>query len=197
VDAARASLDFDRARADASIAAAGLMLLLGRPADQPSLALATSNAPSPACASVPDLVREALVARPDVRAAEIGVEAAASRLGWERSRILALTAVLDANGRGTEGFEMGPGIDLRLPILNRNQGGHARRRHAFMAGRGGADAEPKHRRPPGPAVHDRRFRRGGARICTETAQFHMNGLARIGYPARCTRADDRRGPASR
>ena len=43
-----------------------------------------------------------------------------------RSRILALTAVLDANGQGREGFEMGPGVDVGLPLFNRNQGPRAR-----------------------------------------------------------------------
>ncbi len=66
------------------------------------------------------------MSRPDVRAAEIGVAAAAARLGWEETRILTLTAVLDSNGAGREGFEMGPGIDVGLPIFNTNQGGRAR-----------------------------------------------------------------------
>lgn len=54
------------------------------------------------------------------------MEAAGARLGWQRSRILALTAVLDANARGTDGFEAGPGVDIGLPLFNRNQGGVAR-----------------------------------------------------------------------
>ncbi len=45
-------------------------------------------------------MKRALAARPDLRAAELTVEAAAARLGWEESRILTLTAVLDANGEG-------------------------------------------------------------------------------------------------
>ena len=40
--------------------------------------------------------------------------------------MLALIGVLDANGRGTEGFEMGPGVNVDIPIFNRNQGGSAR-----------------------------------------------------------------------
>jgi cobalt-zinc-cadmium efflux system outer membrane protein len=72
------------------------------------------------------LLDAALASRPDVRAAELTIEAAGARLGWERSRTLALTAVLDSNGRGTEGFEMGPGIDVGLPFFNRNQGGVSR-----------------------------------------------------------------------
>ena len=71
-------------------------------------------------------MKGALAARPDLRAAELTVEAAAARLGWEKSRILTLTAVLDANGEGTEGFESGPGFDISLPIFNRNQGGRLR-----------------------------------------------------------------------
>ena len=61
-----------------------------------------------------------------MRAAELGVESAAARVGWERSRILTLTAVLDANGQGRDGFETGPGVDANLPIFNHNQGGRAR-----------------------------------------------------------------------
>jgi cobalt-zinc-cadmium efflux system outer membrane protein len=37
-----------------------------------------------------------------------------------------LTAVLDANGHGLQGFEAGPGVDISLPLFNRNQGGRLR-----------------------------------------------------------------------
>ena len=36
--------------------------------------------------------------------------------------MLALTAVLDANGQGREGFEMGPGLDVGLPALQSQPG---------------------------------------------------------------------------
>ena len=71
-------------------------------------------------------LNDALASRPDVRAAELGIEAATARARWERSRVLALIGLLDANGEGTEGFEMGPGITVELPLFNRNQGGTAR-----------------------------------------------------------------------
>ena len=64
----------------------------------------------------------AFAARPDLRAAEIAIEEAGARLGWERSKILNLTAMLDANGEGKEGFEMGPGLQLELPLFNWNNG---------------------------------------------------------------------------
>lgn len=67
-------------------------------------------------------LEEALASRPDVRAAEIGIEAAAQRARWERSRVLALIGILDANANGAEGFEAGPGINVDLPLFSRNQG---------------------------------------------------------------------------
>ena len=126
VDAARGQQDVERGAYDVAIARDRLRLLLGLTTDASPFELAPPAAPAAACGPTADLLREALVARPDVRAAELGVEAAAARLGWERSRILTLTAVLDANGQGREGFEAGPGLDASLPIFNRNQGGRAR-----------------------------------------------------------------------
>jgi cobalt-zinc-cadmium efflux system outer membrane protein len=73
-----------------------------------------------------DLVTEALAARPDLRAAELAIEAAGKRARWERSRIFSISAILDANAKGTKGFEAGPGVQAELPILNRNRGGISR-----------------------------------------------------------------------
>jgi cobalt-zinc-cadmium efflux system outer membrane protein len=88
----------------------------------------TASAAYEAAPCVVDETRlnEALASRPDVRAAELGIEVATARARWERSRVLALVGVLDANGKGTEGFEMGPGVNIDLPLFNRNQGGKAR-----------------------------------------------------------------------
>ena len=69
-----------------------------------------------------DLLKQAFAARPDLRAAELAIETAAKRAKWERSKILSISALLDANAKGTEGFEAGPGIQAELPILNRNKG---------------------------------------------------------------------------
>ena len=48
------------------------------------------------------------------------------RAGLERSRIMTLSALLDANGEGRDGFELGPGLAVELPVLSQNQGGKAR-----------------------------------------------------------------------
>jgi cobalt-zinc-cadmium efflux system outer membrane protein len=126
VDAVRSALDAGRAVHDVTIARERLRLLLGLGADDRSLERLQASGDPDRCGEPPDLMKRALAARPDLRAAELTVEAAGARLGWERSRILTLTAVLDANGEGKEGFEMGPGIDVSIPVFNRNQGGRLR-----------------------------------------------------------------------
>ncbi len=63
-------------------------------------------------------MRQALAARPDIHAAELTIEAA-TELGWERRRVLTLTAVLDREPQGIDGFESEPGVDFVLPIFAR------------------------------------------------------------------------------
>ena len=125
VDAARARQDAERAVHDVTIARERLRVLVGLQHDAP-LTVAAKAVPLVACGAPDALLREALAARPDIRAAELTIEAATARLGWERSRVLTLTAVLDANAQGIDGFESGPGVDFSLPIFARNQGGRAR-----------------------------------------------------------------------
>lgn len=126
VDAARGRQDADRAAHDVRLARERLRLLMGVAADDPVVDRIHASPAPDTCGAAADLLPRALAARPDVRAAEIAVEAAATRLGWEQRRVFAFTAVLDANGQGTQGFEAGPGIDVGLPIFNRNQGGRLR-----------------------------------------------------------------------
>jgi len=104
-----------------------LRTLVGLPAEAGPLRLEpadrSAEAPSYDLAA---LTSTALAARPDVRAAELDVEAAAARAGLERARVLAVTAILDANNEGREGFEAGPGLGLELPLFSQNRGGRAR-----------------------------------------------------------------------
>jgi outer membrane protein, heavy metal efflux system len=116
-----------RAEAEATVALARLTLSLGLDPAQPT--------PRPVAGPVLDaapaldgLVRVALAARPDVRAAEIAMEAAGARRGWERARVFGVVARVD-------GFGPGPGVDsatarlgaqITLPIFNQNQGGITR-----------------------------------------------------------------------
>lgn len=126
VDAARARQDAERTVHDTRLARERLRLLLGLTADDAAVDRVQASASPASCGSEPELLTRALAARPDVRAAELAVEAAGARLGWERRRIGSFVAVLDANGQGRSGFEAGPGVEVPLPIFNRNQGGRLR-----------------------------------------------------------------------
>ena len=71
------------------------------------------------------LLKDAFAARPDLRAAEIAIESAMKKQGLAKSEAYKLTAALDTNGSGSN-FEAGPGIDLPIPIFDRNQAGKKR-----------------------------------------------------------------------
>jgi cobalt-zinc-cadmium efflux system outer membrane protein len=126
IDAARARQEVERARLDTDLRANEFRARLGLALEAAETPIVLTATPVTMCTITPALLDEALASRPDVRAAELAIEAAAARLGWEESRAFALTAVLDANGSGSEGFEWGPGIDAGVPIFNWNQGGKAR-----------------------------------------------------------------------
>jgi cobalt-zinc-cadmium efflux system outer membrane protein len=73
--------------------------------------------------------KTALASRPDLRAAELGVEAASERAGLEKSKILQLFARLDAKPVGSGGgppLLFLPGLTADLPIFSQNPGGRAR-----------------------------------------------------------------------
>jgi len=118
-----ASVRFAR---DAELAEERLKNLLGLGLEKITIQLKPAPDPSEISRPPSDLLEAAFAARPDLRAAEIAIEAAGQRVGWERSKIFNLTGVLDANAEGKEGFEMGPGVQLELPILNQNNGKVAR-----------------------------------------------------------------------
>jgi cobalt-zinc-cadmium efflux system outer membrane protein len=61
-----------------------------------------------------------------MRGSEIAIESAGERARWQKSRIFALTAILDANGQGRDGFEVGPGVAAELFTADRNSGNRLR-----------------------------------------------------------------------
>jgi cobalt-zinc-cadmium efflux system outer membrane protein len=126
-DASRTDVVRRAAQHDRDLARLTLAALLGLDQTpdqlQPRVSAAYDAAP---CAVEDGRLKEALASRPDVRAAELTIEAATARARWERSRVLALIGILDANGEGKEGFEMGPGVTADIPLFNRNQGGVSR-----------------------------------------------------------------------
>ncbi len=126
----------DRARAEAAALSrehdrdAAKVALISRMGfdTPPSELLLTPEAETPVgpCGDPEALIEDALSSRPDVRAAEIAIEAAGARASWERTRVVNLIAMLDANGEGREGYELGPGITADIPVFARNQGGISR-----------------------------------------------------------------------
>ncbi|MFT3711669.1 MAG: TolC family protein [Archangium sp.] len=84
--------------------------------------------PEPRQTSEPaQLVTEALALRPDLRAAELAIDAAQQRGGAAvAASFPQVNLIADANGAGTQGFEAGPGLQAELPIFNQGQGPRAR-----------------------------------------------------------------------
>jgi cobalt-zinc-cadmium efflux system outer membrane protein len=72
------------------------------------------------------LISRALASRPDMRAANWAVDAAARRSGLARWMFWRVDAGADANQQGRKGYEVGPAFRFDVPIFNRNQGGRMR-----------------------------------------------------------------------
>jgi cobalt-zinc-cadmium efflux system outer membrane protein len=126
-DAARVLVMRQAVEHDGTLARLTLAAILGLATMADELRPIPGPLPDPsACGTEAARLEDALASRPDVRAAEIGVEAAAERARWERSRVVNLIGILDYNGKGEEGAEVGPGVGLDLPIFSRNQGGIGR-----------------------------------------------------------------------
>jgi cobalt-zinc-cadmium efflux system outer membrane protein len=78
--------------------------------------------PYPELAALETLVAEALAGRPEVRAGELALEAAAARADLHRRDVLQLTAILDANALEGGGLDDGPGVEVELPVFGRRSG---------------------------------------------------------------------------
>jgi cobalt-zinc-cadmium efflux system outer membrane protein len=132
IDALQARATASRAVPDVELARQRLLALLGlvspeaRVQSPEMTAVASPSLPLDSGPSALDsLLSTALAMRPDLRAAEVTVEAACERVGLARKQFMNLDAVYDANGSGSRGFESGPGLRFSIPIFNRNQGGIA------------------------------------------------------------------------
>jgi cobalt-zinc-cadmium efflux system outer membrane protein len=126
-DAARVQVVRRAVEHDRDLARLALAAILGLDTAADQLRPVSEDVVDPsACGAEPARLEDALASRPDVRAAEIGIEAAAERARWERTRVANLIGILDANGSGAEGFELGPGVTVDVPIFFRNQGAISR-----------------------------------------------------------------------
>jgi len=96
-----------------------------------TMILVDPEAPS-APGAIAALLKHALAARPEVRAAELSMEAAGARAGVAKAEIFDFMLIADANGSGTQGFELGPGAQITLPIFYQNQGARTRAEAEFL-----------------------------------------------------------------
>jgi cobalt-zinc-cadmium efflux system outer membrane protein len=76
--------------------------------------------------SIDELLKTAFAARPDLRAAELDIEAAGERMGWEKSKVYNFIAIIDAEDKGADSISVGPGFAVEIPIFNQNKGKIAR-----------------------------------------------------------------------
>ena len=121
--ALEADLARSRARPVREIAEARLVALLGLAEGE--LEVATRETEAPPLAALPEpreLLTQALAARPELRAAELLIEAAGREAGLAQEQILSISGLIDANEReGESGYDVGPGVELALPLFDRGQ----------------------------------------------------------------------------
>jgi cobalt-zinc-cadmium efflux system outer membrane protein len=109
--------------ADIEIARSRLRHLLGMKLGEPLLSAGSERTQRAALPRLEDLMETAVSSRPDLRAAELFVNARAEKAKWERSQVLALMApTVSVKEIGSEGVRTGPGLNMEIPILSRNQG---------------------------------------------------------------------------
>jgi len=125
LDLARLREDTKRARHDVRLADGRLRLITGiAGVDAANEFQSVRELPVESIA-VETLERRAFASRPDLRASELAIESAGKRMGLAKAEVFTLTGILDANDTES-GIDVGPGIQLPIPVFNRNQAGIAR-----------------------------------------------------------------------
>ncbi len=130
IDMLQAKEQLGRAAQDVGVARERLRFQMGLGVEHWQAGLQDSPLPRILDRDVSLLVTNALAARPDLRAAELGLEAAGKRLGLARAEIYTFTIALNAKEVGAD-FLAGPGLDIPIPIFNQNQGGIAQAQAKF------------------------------------------------------------------
>jgi cobalt-zinc-cadmium efflux system outer membrane protein len=133
------ALEFAQARADAlvarqtvgrlerdqTLAHERLRALLGLANEPSSFSLRLAPVVTAPLPLQTELLKQALAARPELRANELVLEAARQRGQLAKGELVMVNAILDANDTST-GMQFGPGIDVTLPIFHQNQGARSR-----------------------------------------------------------------------
>ncbi len=133
VDSVNATDVLLRAAQDTSIMRYRFNALLGIASQDTIIALQPSPPQGSSPISKSEVLELAYTYQPELISALAAIEAAGKRIGWERSRVFAFTAVLNGqNIAGTSSAEnkipgtFQPGFQTEIPIFNRNEGRIAR-----------------------------------------------------------------------
>lgn len=126
MDSLRATGNMKRLLKETDILRQRLNTLLGFSSDNVTYDTETIDNTEKSTISIDKLLETALAARPDLRAAELAIEAAGERVGWEKSKIYNFIAIIDAKDEGEDSPTVGPGFSIDIPIFNQNQGQIAR-----------------------------------------------------------------------
>ena len=125
-DAAIAKRDMELAEYDVKIKMQNLLYLLGKGFDLQDISLAPNLAPACTAGDVEQLMRQALMHRPDIISAEYSINAAKEKMKLSKVGWLKFTVTADATSGQVNGHTLGPAFRSTLPIANQNQGAISR-----------------------------------------------------------------------
>ena len=126
VDSLQAADTAKRLTKEAIILRQRLSALLGLVSNDMTFDVIPLDISSQSAVSIDELLETAFLARPDLRAAELKIEAAGERIGWEKSKVFNFIAIIDAKDKGEDSLTVGPGFAVEVPIFNQNNGRIAR-----------------------------------------------------------------------
>jgi len=126
IEALRATDAAERLRLEAGLARDRLQSLMGLdPMSEPLDPVAPAPRPG-AFGELDPLIDIALAARPDLRAAEIKIEALGKRAGLARAEVFRFIGLLDSKETVLGDYETGPGLVWEIPLFNANRDGKVR-----------------------------------------------------------------------
>ena len=120
MDTLRATDTIKRLSKEADILEQRLYSLLGIASDDITFDVVPSEISPISAESVDEMLKTAFACRPDLRAAELTIEAAGERIGWEESKVYNFIAVLDGDDTDEDSFTVRPGFSVEIPIFNQN-----------------------------------------------------------------------------
>jgi len=123
--AARAAADTTKARGEEALAVLQLLGQLGLPPETAAPVLVAEIEPATP-PPVAELEKIALAARPDLRAAELVVEAAGERVGLTKAEVWQIGLLADIDGVTGDTDQVGPGLVMEVPVFNQRGGAIAK-----------------------------------------------------------------------